>query len=204
VVQPVQQRLFQGDAQADAAVRVAQPHAHGVFLQMGREQRDQAGVVFQNKPIFQIADAFQQRLAAAVDPGGRQHAVEGFVQVALQGALGDVAGRAPLQRLHGRVLAPLRRHQDDGRRRVAVADRLHQFQPVHARHVQVGHHGGARLAPEDRQRLPAVAGEHGPEPRPSFHQAADEAPRRRRIVHHQDRREIFGGRKSLLLAVRRQ
>ena len=64
-------------------------------------------------------------------------------EVAFQGVLGDVTGRPALQRPDRHVLAALRGHENHRHERVAVADRLHQLQPVHPRHVQVGDDGGA-------------------------------------------------------------
>ncbi len=61
-------------------------------------------------------------------------------------AFGNITRRAFAQCLGGDILAALGGRQDDWQGRELAAELLHQFQSIHVRHVQVGHHNQRTLA----------------------------------------------------------
>ncbi len=158
VDQGVDQGLLQGDAQPHPPRLVAKVEQRHLLLQVIDQRADQRRIVVEHEGPGRAVQPVQQPIVPPVGMRHGEHVLDGVGQVFGQPGLGHVAGRALLQGLHGDLLAAVGRHQHDRHQRKPPPQSPDQLQPVHARHLEVGHddiggligHQGQRFGPVRR------------------------------------------------------
>ncbi len=157
------------------------------MLEMPDQWSDEGHVVVQDVMGFVVNETVEKPLFSAIGLTGGQNSFEGLGQVAGQALLGNVAGGAVAQRLDGKVLTAVRRHENDRHERVFDADGLHQFQPVHLRHEHVGDDHLGRLLLQRGEGFSAIGREGRLPAVHLLHDGAGQVAIHGRVVHHQDR-----------------